>query len=240
MEIRSAAQLESQVSLPESGFGSADGSDVLSSAPAEYFISIEAQMQSNADSGSDKPITEFRSSFTDCMEMYADAKTVAHYLDAHQDWFRRCAAPMEAEALGETGYALTLGRFGSLGYNLEPKIGLDLLPQDEGVYRIRTIEVPDYQPIGYSVDFQAALELNQHQPEDDTLPVDYLTRVEWVLDLGVSIEFPRFINMLPQQVVKGTGDRLLHQIVRQISRRLTHRVQQDFHESLGLPLPKAR
>lgn len=237
MEIRSASQFESQVSPSHAALGCPAVEGLAGDNATDSLTAIEAQMQSNANSGSDKPITEFRSTFTDCMEMYADAKTVAQYLDAHQDWFRRCAAPMEAEAIGETGYALSLGRFGSLGYNIEPKIGLDLLPQDEGVYRIRTIEVPDYQPVGYDVDFQAALELNQHRPEGDSLPVEYLTRVEWKLDLGVTIEFPRFISMLPQQVVKGTGDRLLHQIVRQISRRLTHKVQEDFHTSVGLPIP---
>jgi len=238
MEISSLSPLKPQVSPQISTELAESQSNTVDDSGTELIHSLEAQMQPNAHSG--KPVTEFRSTFTDCMEMYADAEQVSKYLDAHQSWFRRCAAPMEAESIGETGYALSLGRFGSLGYNIEPKIGLDLLPQDEGVYRIRTIEVPDYQPVGYDVDFQASLELNEHEPDDDKLQVDCLTRVEWTLDLGVSIEFPRFIKALPQNMVKGTGDRLLNQIVRQVSRRLTHKVQEDFHTAMGLPAPSAR
>ncbi|MEM9544022.1 MAG: DUF1997 domain-containing protein, partial [Cyanobacteria bacterium P01_E01_bin.42] len=33
------------------------------------------------------------------------------------------------------------------------------------------------------------------------------------------------------------GDRLLSQIVRQISPRLTYKVQKDFHQRMGLRLP---
>jgi hypothetical protein len=175
--------------------------------------------------------TQFSSRFTDCMVMNADAATVAAYLDDHPEWFSRCAHPMQAEAIGLTGYALKLGRFGSLGYELEPKIGLDLLPQDQGVYRIRTIEVPGYSPKGYSVDFQASLELKSAEAE---LPQ---TRVEWVLDLKVYIQFPKFIQSLPQGLIQSTGDGVLHQIVRQISRRLTYKVQSDFHQGRNLPMP---
>ncbi len=183
-----------------------------------------------------KPSTEFRSRFTDCMEMCADRQQVADYLDNHKDWFRRCAAPMEAKPLGETGYALSLGSFGALGYAIEPQIGLDLLPQENQVYRILTLEVPGYEPVGYSVDFQAALELNAVEPTEPGIAA--MTHVEWVLDLGVKLQFPRFIQILPQQMIQTTGDRLLRQIVRQISRRLTHKVKEDFHSTFGLPMPK--
>ncbi len=184
-----------------------------------------------------KPSTEFRSQFTDCMEMCADVAVVAEYLDNHQDWFRRCASPMGTNPLGDNGYALSLGKHGALGYAVEPQIGLDLLPQDGGVYRIRTIEVPGYEPAGYDVDFQAALELNAVDPTEAGIAA--MTHVEWVLDLGVTIEFPRFIQILPQNLIQNTGDRLLRQIVRQISRRLTRKVQEDFHSKFNLPMPKA-
>lgn len=181
----------------------------------------------------DKPTTEFRSRFTDCMEMGADVETVTRYLDNHPDWFRRCAYPMEATPIGQNGYGLSLGKFGALGYDVEPRIGLDLLPGDAGVYRIQTIAVPGYTSVGYDVDFQAELSLNAVQTQGVAM-----THVEWVLDLGVEIEFPRFIRALPRNMVQGTGDRLLREIVRQISRRLTRKVQEDFHASLGLTLPK--
>jgi hypothetical protein len=67
-----------------------------------------------------------------------------------------------------------------------------------------------------------------------------VTRVEWVLDLQVQVQFPRFIYALPKPMVQTTGDRLLNQIVRQVSRRLTHKVQEDFQTTMGIQFPRKR
>ncbi|MCU0567453.1 MAG: DUF1997 domain-containing protein [Oculatellaceae cyanobacterium Prado106] len=178
--------------------------------------------------------TCFHGHFSSCMEMYATPQQVLEYLDAHRSWFPRCANPMKALPIGENGYDLTVGKFGSFGYDVEAKIGLDLLPQNNGVYRIETIPIPGYQPPGYDVDFQAELHLV------DATTDHPLTQVEWELNLQVTIQFPRFINKLPKSLVQSTGDRLLNQIVRQVSRCLTHKVQEDFHKAAGLPFPKKR
>ncbi|MER3433906.1 MAG: hypothetical protein C4288_10845 [Leptolyngbya sp. ERB_1_1] len=180
--------------------------------------------------------TVFSSRFIDCMEMNADAQTVARYLDVHQDWFRRCAYPMQVESIGQNSYALIIGHFGAFGYDVEPKVGLDLLPQQESIYRIVTVPVPGDTSLGYEVDFQAALHLVEHPNQDD--PTAKMTQVQWQLDLQVAIQFPRFIHALPDALIQRTGDRILRQVVRQVSRRLTHRVQDDFHSSHNLPLPK--
>ena len=183
-----------------------------------------------SETSADTP-TRFHGQFADCMEMFACATTVAEYLNAHQGWFCRCAAPMKVEPIGENGYALAIGRFGSFGYDVEPKVGLELLPPEQGIYRIKTIAIPNYVAPGYDVDFKATMQLVE--------PVDCqgVTRVEWNLDLAVYIHFPKFIQRLPKAMVKSTGDRLLNQIVRQVSRRLTYKVQQDFHKSYNIPFP---
>lgn len=190
--------------------------------------------------------TRFYSQFQDCMEMYADAQKVTAYLDTHQNWFSRCAHPMNVEPIGTNGYALVIGRFGSFGYEVEPKVGLELLPQEAGVYRIRTIPVPNYVAPGYEIDFQASQtfvevatsEYFQEQELDTTQLPPAITRVEWELNLTVGIRFPKFIQKLPQSLIQSTGDRILHEVVRQVSRRLTYKVQEDFHSSLGIPIPK--
>lgn len=190
--------------------------------------------------------TKFYSQYIDSMDMYADVNTVAAYFDDHHAWFRRCARPMQAEPIGQTGYALTIGRFGSYGFIIEPKIGLDLLPQDHGVYRIETIPVPEYTPVGYDVDFRAAMELieiNSDEAAGSLEPngraMDRITRVQWHLDLTVYIQFPRFIlRALPHSLIQNTGDRVLNQIVRQVSHRLNRKVLEDFHTSHGVPVPK--
>jgi Protein of unknown function (DUF1997) len=175
--------------------------------------------------------SKFYGRYSDSMEMYAPAQTVAEYLNTHASWFARCAEPMKVQPLSENAYALIIGRFGSFGYEVEPKIGLELLPPEDGIYRIRTIPIPDYQAPGYDVDYRAALQLKEDFDDNN------LTRVEWELDLVVNLQFPRFIQRLPKSLIQSTGDRLLNQIVRQVSRRLTRKVQQDFHQSFGFPFP---
>jgi hypothetical protein len=182
-------------------------------------------------------LTEFRSQFIDCMEMHTDAQTVADYLDEHHSWFRRCAHPMGVESIGANSYALIVGHFGAFGYDIEPKVGLNLLPQQEGIYRIETVPVPGYGAMGYDIDFRAAMELVELSNETIHRSAK-TTQVKWQLDLTVTIQFPKFIHALPEALIQHTGDRLLQQVVRQVSRRLTHKVQEDFHSSRGLPMPK--
>lgn len=204
-------------------------------APEAVWDVTAASRPENENSAEDVPI-RFHGQFADCMEMYAPAEKVAEYLNAHQGWFCRCAQPMKVEPIGENGYALTIGRFGAFGYDVEPKVGLELLHPDQGIYRIKTIAVPDYVPPGYDVNFQSEMHLvetldasNEHTAK--------ITRVEWQLDLAVFVQFPKFIQRLPRHIVQNTGDRLLNQIVRQVSRRLTEKVQEDFHKSLNIPSP---
>ncbi|MEL6381219.1 MAG: DUF1997 domain-containing protein [Cyanobacteria bacterium J06626_18] len=189
----------------------------------------------NTDVSENSPFL-FHGDYAGCMEMGADRQTVARYLDDHRAWFLRCAHPMSAEPLGENGYALTVGHFGALGYDIEPKVGLNLLPQEQGIYRIETIPVPDYEPPGYEVDFKASLELNEYC---DGINSPALTQVDWELDLKVWVHFPRFIHALPKRLIQNSGDHLLNKIVRQMSRCLTHKVQEDFHNSLDLPVPES-
>ncbi|MEH1840773.1 MAG: DUF1997 domain-containing protein [Nostoc sp.] len=179
-------------------------------------------------------VTKFFGRYQDFMEMPAPADKVAEYLNNHASWFSRCAEPMKVQSLGKNGYALVIGRFGAFGYDVEPKIGLELLPPDEGIYRIRTIPIPDYHPPGYDVDYRASLQLIEN---NTFCSIGEITRVEWELDLIVDLHFPKFIQRLPKSIIQSTGDRLLNQIVRQVSRRLTRKVQQDFHKSLEIPFP---
>ncbi|MBD2256419.1 DUF1997 domain-containing protein [Pseudanabaena sp. FACHB-2040] len=211
-----------------------------SSAPDQFIEAVSGIIESSenphATDGFMNAVA-FEGQYVGQMDMTADPATVARYLDVHQEWFKRCAQPMEVEPITENGYALLIGHFGALGYEVDPQIGLHLLPQDQGVYRIETIPIPGYTPPGYDVDFRAALQLKESTNEAALNGIG--TQVEWELHLTVKIQFPRFIHSLPGSLVKVSGDRLLNQIVRQVSKRLTRKVQEDFHESLGLPLPQS-
>ncbi|MCX5946109.1 MAG: DUF1997 domain-containing protein [Cyanobacteria bacterium] len=176
----------------------------------------------------------YSSHFSDLMEMRAPAATVEGYLDRHEGWFRRCAAPMRVDPLGRNGYLLTLGRFGNFGFEVEPTIGLELLPQSAGIYRIVTVTQTGadskLQEL-YDVEFNASLRLDQ-EAEDSAL-----TLVRWELDLSVWIKLPGVIALLPESLVQSSGDHLLRQVVRQVSRKLTWKVQDDFHACHNLECP---
>ena len=186
----------------------------------------------------DPQVRCYSSRFSDAMEMVSPTETVASYLDNHQAWFQRCATPMSVQAIDQQSYALTLGQFGNFGFEVEPTIALRLLPQQSQVYRIETVRImPQSLDLRdhYDVDFQASMRL---------LPGDGnnagTTSVQWDLDLSVWVRLPRVITMLPEQLVQSSGDHLLRQIVRQISRRLTWKVQEDFHAAHGVNCPKRR
>ena len=147
---------------------------------------------------------------------------------------------MEVKSIDEQAYALTLGRFGNFGFEVEPTIGLRLLPQNAGTYAISTVPLSTQDPALvdlYDVDFQANLSLEDSSSSDST---GELTAVSWDLDLSVWIHLPKMITLLPDGLVQSSGDHLLRQIVRQISRRLTWKVQEDFHASHGLACPPRR
>jgi hypothetical protein len=205
--------------------------DALANAAFTNTSPVEAKLSTPA---------KFYGHYSDRMDMYAPASTVAKYLDSHNAWFGRCAEPMKVQPLGKNGYALVIGKFGSFNYEVEPKIGLELLPPEEGVYHIRTIPIPNYTPPGYDVDYRARMQLVENLAGDFSISSAQITGVEWELDLSVYIHFPKFIQRLPKSLIQNTGDKLLNQIVRQISRRLTRKVQEDFHQSIGINLPKKR
>ena len=198
------------------------------------------------DSAEQQKTFVFNVSFTGRMDMYSDVETVAAYLNAHEGWFCRCAQPMKVEPLTDNGYILTVGKFGSFGYEVEPKIGVVLKPPVDRVYLMQTIAISDSDE-GYEVNYRAKMVLEEVAGETietkgnmfgkQIAVPERITKVNWDLDLDVKVEFPAFIGKLSANLIQATGDRLLGQIVRQVSPRLTYKVQQDFHQSHGLAMP---
>ncbi|MFM6220515.1 MAG: DUF1997 domain-containing protein, partial [Dolichospermum sp.] len=174
----------------------------------------------------------FYGSYQDSMEIYASIEQVEAYFNNHASWFSRCAEPMKVNALSENSYTLVVGKFGAFGYDVEPKIGLQLSTPQNREYHIRTIPLPNYQAPGYEVDYKSLTRLIDG--------VDGLTLVEWKLDLVVELHFPKFIQRLPHALIQSTGSRILNQIVHQISRRLTRKVKKDFYQSLNIPFPPSK
>ncbi len=216
-------------------------SDQLLSDPLDF---RKPEKTNNAVFDSVEP-TWFYTRYQDCMEMCADIDTVAQYLDQHQGWFCRCAEPMKTQPIGENAYDLLIGRFGAFGYQVEARVGLELLPPNEqGIYLIHTVPVPNYTPPGYEVNFEATMQLvelpveefcQKHKIRASERP-SAVIGAQWTLDLYVGVVFPKFIRSMSKSLIEKTGDRLLSKIVKQVSRRLTYKTQMDFHSTLHLPL----
>lgn len=185
----------------------------------------------------------FHNHYVGNMDLLADKVTVMKYFDAHQGWFRRCAHPFKADPIGETGYAMGIGKVGALGFRVDARVGLNLLPPDENcVYRIVTIPIPEQEPQGYEVDFQAEMRLQEKTLElraGEKLGCDPLiTSIQWDLYLTVSLHFPNFIQKLSKDMIQKTGDGVLGFIVQQVSKSLTAKVQDDFHKTHKIKVPK--
>ncbi|MGB2924281.1 MAG: DUF1997 domain-containing protein [Limnothrix sp.] len=199
----------------------------------------------------DFPPIHFQTRFQGAMVMFAPLPIVANYLNAHGGWFHRCAKPMQVEPFTDQGYILTVGKFGSFGYEVEPKIAVVFDPPVDNLYLMYNVPVPNDQTQGYAIDYKADMSLAdisfeeavaEHQSKilkkfgDRPVP-ECVTQIHWNLHLQVRVQFPKFIYKLPQDLIRSTGDRLLSSIVAQISPRLTTKIQQDFHSSHDLPLP---
>jgi hypothetical protein len=125
-----------------------------------------------------------------------------------------------------------------------------LEPPKDRIYDMYSIPVPDYTPPGYEVDYQSSMQLSEI-PVHETYPglketykkhkrtdlPKIITQVKWQLHLYVSVEFPKFIQKIPLNLIQKTGDRVLAEIIKQVSPRLTYKVQKDFHDRFELPLP---
>ncbi|NJN75567.1 MAG: DUF1997 domain-containing protein [Synechococcaceae cyanobacterium RL_1_2] len=197
-------------------------------------------------------VFEFSTHFQGCMEMFRPLEQVEAYLKNHQQWFARCSEPMQVETLGEDGYIISIGQFGALGYSLIPKFAVMVSPPVDHFYDTHSVPVPGYTPPGYEVDYKAPMHLEEVAIEDTMADVtkffrkhnldqcpDRITQVHWDLYLDVKIKFPKFVTRLGNCIIQKTGDRVLSEIIKQISPRLTLKVQNDFHHQLGIPtLPK--
>lgn len=61
---------------------------------------------------------------------------------------------MKVEFFGENGYDLLVGKFGFFGYQIEVRVGLELVLLDFlRKYRIRNIKLLNYIVFGYEIKF---------------------------------------------------------------------------------------
>ncbi len=180
--------------------------------------------------------------YTGYLELNSSAKVVDEYIKNHHYWFPRCADPLKVVAIGQNGYDILVGKYGALKFEIEVRLGLELLPPNsQGIYKINSINLPNYTPPGYGIDFKGSFKLTEIPLQKKNFlsmlgfnrEQSVMTRWDYQLDLQVKIKFPKFILRLPESVIKNTGDRIILQVVNEVSRRLSERVKNEFHLSLG-------
>ena len=204
------------------------------------------------DKDRSQPIMIFQTRFTGMMEMYSDQKKVSEYLNDHQGWFVRCAEPMKVIPFGDHGYTLIIGNYGAFGYSLEPQMTVVLERPNSQGYSMYSISNPKLSNLTYEVNYRSDLNIQSvpvshaakgiekvYRKQGQNVLPENITKINWQLDLSVNIQFPSFIYRLPMSMIQSTGSRLLAEIVKQISPRLSYKVQKDFHHRLDLPIPPA-
>lgn len=223
-------------------------SNIPSENPENNSI-VNAFSDEKLEINSQNPIS-FQSSFCGIVEMYSDEDTVTNYLNDHQGWFVRCASPMKAEPFGDNGYTLIIGNYGAFGYNVNPQMSVILESSQSKYYSMYSVNNPDFNYSGYEVDYRSNMSIESiplcqasvgiekvySQYGKNFLP-ENITKINWHLDLQVKVRFPPFIYKIPMSIIQNTGDRLLSQIIKQISPHLSYKMQKDFHCRFDLPIP---
>ncbi len=211
--------------------------------------SIQPESLEDLEIADREPVV-FHTDFKGIMEMYSDEETVTNYLNNHSGWFVRCAKPMAAEPFGDNGYTLIIGKYGAFGYEVEPQMSVVLEPPQDRHYAMYSVPNSAFNHPGYEVDYRSEMIIEPlsvteaaegiekvFKKEGIKVLPETITRIHWQLHLQVKVRFPKFIYRLPMKMIISTGDRLLAQIIKQVSPRLSYKVQKDFHTGFNLPMP---
>ncbi|MDX2273148.1 MAG: DUF1997 domain-containing protein [Cyanobacteriota bacterium] len=164
------------------------------------------------------------------VDLDTDVQALAHYLNHHQSWIHHCFKPLQVEALSEDTYRLQFFRIGGMGFELEPCFGVKIWPEDQQVFRLSSIELPSDAELPYKVDCQSYFQLEALPDAGNSAPQ---TRVHWDLKLRIGMELPGFLLALPRKLVHKVGSRVVNQVTRSMSDRLTHNVCTDFYKSIN-------
>ncbi len=164
------------------------------------------------------------------VDLQTDRFTLAHYLHHHAEWIERCFKPLKVFPLSPETYKLQFFRIGGLGFELEPCFGIKIWPEQNSVFRLSSIELPEEEGLPYSVDCLSYFRLEELDPEPLQEP---LTRVHWDLKLDIWMQLPGFLQALPYSLVYRVGARVVNQVTRSMSDRLTHNVCTDFYRSVN-------
>ncbi|MEN9205145.1 MAG: DUF1997 domain-containing protein [Thermostichales cyanobacterium DRC_bins_46] len=162
------------------------------------------------------------------VDLETPVEELAGYLRHHQEWIHRCFKPLKVQPLGNADYRLQFFRIGGLGFELEPHFAITIWEDPLHCFRLTSLALPEDASLPYQVDCQASFRIEQHSSDPQPL-----TRVYWDLTLKIDLELPGFLQVLPRPLVQKVGIKVVNQVTRSMSDRLTHNVCTDFYRSVG-------
>jgi len=162
------------------------------------------------------------------VDLETSVEDLADYLRHHQSWIHRCFKPLTVQPLGGADYRLQFFRIGGLGFELEPHFAITIWEDPQHCFRLSSLDLPEDEPLPYRVDCQATFRIEERVQEPTAI-----TRVYWGLILKVDIELPGFLQALSRPLVQKVGIKVVNQVTRSMSDRLTHNVCTDFYRSVG-------
>jgi len=162
------------------------------------------------------------------VDLETPVEDLAKYLRHHHQWIHRCFKPLTVQPLGGADYRLQFFRIGGLGFELEPHFAITIWEEPQHCFRLASLNLPEDQSLPYRVDCQATFRIEQLAL--DPTPI---ARVYWGLLLKIDIELPGFLQVLSRSLVQKVGIKVVNQVTRSMSDRLTHNVCTDFYRSVG-------
>ncbi len=177
------------------------------------------------------------------VDLETDQATLADYLTQHSRWIERCFKPLQVYPLAADAYKLQFFRIGGLGFELEPCFGVQIWSEGDSLFRLGSIELPSDEGLPYRVQCQSSFRLEEISPttrKDPKRQAPIVTRVHWHLYLNIHMDLPGFLQALPYSLVHRVGSKVVQQVTRNMSDRLTHNVCSDFYRWIGKPGKKYR
>ncbi len=162
------------------------------------------------------------------VDLETDLDRLASHLERHSEWMERCLKPLTVYALSADDYKLQFFQISGLGFSLEPCFGVKVWSEPNYVYCLRSIPLPEDEALPYTVDCWSYYHL-------ESIVESEVTRVNWKLKLHIVLDLPKFLQALPDSMVYQVGVRVINQVTRTMTDRLTRNVCTDYYQSIGRP-----
>jgi hypothetical protein len=156
------------------------------------------------------------------VELRTALPPLVRYFRDHAHWVPVGFRPLPVQREGEV-YRLQLPRFGAMGYELAPEVGLRVIEESERTHRLVSVDQPD---LDYRVDFGGVLGL---EPADERIGVTWQTR------FAIEIVPPAFLRLVPEAALKAAAQMAVSAMIGSVCRALIDNLTRDYRSRPGNP-----